>query len=209
VLFLDELGEFPAAVLDALRQPLEQGRVRIARAHSSADLPAAFLLIAATNPCPCGFAPAPTCRCTEANLARYGRRMSGPILDRVDLRVVVSPPSRSELFDLPPGEPTAVVAARVAAARRRAGERGVVSNGRLTTRRLDEVARFYPSGRRLVERAVDRGRLSGRGVNRIRAVSLTIDDLRGGDGSLDAEVVAEALAFRADLDFLHHVRGAA
>ncbi|HEY4376940.1 MAG TPA: ATP-binding protein, partial [Acidimicrobiales bacterium] len=209
VLFLDELGEFPAAVLDALRQPLEQGRVRIARAHASADLPAAFLLVAATNPCPCGFAPAPTCRCTEANLARYGRRMSGPILDRLDLRVVVSPPTRAELFDLPPGESTAVVAARVIGARQRAHARGVVSNARLPTRRLDDLARFDPTGLRLVERAVDRGRLSGRGVNRIRAVSLTIDDLRGGDGRLDAEVVAEALALRVDLDFLHHVRGAA
>jgi magnesium chelatase family protein len=209
VLFLDELGEFPAAVLDALRQPLEQGRVRIARAHASAELPAAFLLVAATNPCPCGFAPAPTCRCNEANLARYGRRMSGPILDRLDLRVVVSPPTRAELFDLPAGETTAVVAARVAGARLRAEARGVTSNARLSARRLEELAHFDPRAQRVVERAIDRGRLSGRGLNRIRSVSLTIDDLRGGDGHLDAEVVAEALAFRADLDFLHHVRGAA
>jgi magnesium chelatase family protein len=205
VLFLDELGEFPASVLDALRQPLEQGRVRVSRAHGAADLPARFVLVAAMNPCPCGYAPGPSCRCTEVGLARYARRVSGPILDRLDLRVVVQPPTRAELLELPPGEPSAAVAARVAAARERAAARGVGANVELGSAALDEWARFDHDGRRLVERALDAGRLTGRGLARVRAVALTLDDLRGGPGLLDEEVVAEALALRADLDFLHHV----
>jgi magnesium chelatase family protein len=208
VLFLDELGEFPVPVLEALRQPLEQGAIRVARAQAAATLPARFLLVAAMNPCPCGFAPGPACRCSEASLARYARRVSGPILDRLDLRVLVHPPSRAELLELPPGECTAEVRRRVQVARRRALERGVAANVELRGSRLEEVARFDPDARRLVERALDAGRLSGRGLARMRAVGLTIDDLRGGDGTLDGDVVSEALALRAEVDFMHHVRSA-
>ena len=204
VLFLDELGEFPVSLLDALRQPLEQGRIRVARAHGAADLPARFVLVAAMNPCPCGFAPSASCRCTEAGLSRYARRVSGPVLDRLDLRVLVRPPSRAELLELPPGEPTATVARRVTAARARAQARGVGSNVELRSADLDEWCRFDATARTLVERAIDAGRLTGRGLARVRAVALTLDDLRGGDGTLDGDVVCEALALRADLDFMHH-----
>ena len=125
VLFLDEMAEFPRAVLDALRQPLEEGVVRVSRARASVCFPARFLLVGATNPCPCGEGgPAGACRCPELVRQRYNRRLSGPLLDRFDLRVVVSRPDVADLLGGPPGESTAVVAARVAAARERARTRG-------------------------------------------------------------------------------------
>lgn len=209
VLFLDELGEFPATVLDALRQPLEAGVVRVARANHTVELPARVLLVAAMNPCPCGAAPSPACRCSEANLARYRRRVSGPILDRLDLRILVHPPSRAELLDLPPGEASAAVAARVAGARERASERGVACNSQLSGRALERVAPFSPTARRLVERTIDEGRLSGRGLTRLRSVALTISDLHDRSGALHDDVVAEALSLRIDLDFQNHCRGVA
>lgn len=209
VLFLDELGEFPASVLDALRQPLEQGVVRVARANHTVELPARVLLVAAMNPCPCGFAPSPQCRCSEASLNRYRRRVSGPILDRLDLRILVNPPTRAELLDSPPGEPSAAVAARVTAARARAAERGVTANAQLPVRRLERFAPFDPAAKRLVERVLDAGRLSARGLARLRCVALTIDDLAGGDGTIGETAVAEALSLRADVDLLHHLRGVA
>ncbi len=121
VLFLDELGEFPPHVLDALRQPLELGRIRISRAAASVVLPAEVLLVAAMNPCPCGEANRPgRCRCGDRELARYRRRLSGPLLDRFDLRLDVSPPDTDRLLGGTAGETTEVVARRVAAARGRA-----------------------------------------------------------------------------------------
>ncbi len=117
VLFVDELGEFPPAALDGLREPLEEGVIRIARANARAVLPARFLLVAATNPCPCGGGPPGWCECDEVARLRYLRRLSGPLLDRFDLRVAVQRPSVDELLDPGGGEPSAVVARRVAAAR--------------------------------------------------------------------------------------------
>ena len=209
VLFLDELGEFPASVLDALRQPLEQGVVRVARANHTVELPARVLLVAAMNPCPCGFAPSPLCRCSESSLNRYRRRVSGPILDRLDLRIVVHPPTREELLDAPGGESSAAVASRVEAARQRAGERNVSTNSQLSASALERFAPFDPGARRLVERVLDSGRLSARGLARLRSVALTIDDLAGGDGLLGETAVAEALLLRAEVDLLHHLRGVA
>ncbi|MEA2684985.1 MAG: magnesium chelatase family protein, partial [Actinomycetota bacterium] len=120
VLFLDEMAEFPRMVLDALRQPLEEGVVRVSRARSSVAFPARFLLVGATNPCPCGEAgPEGRCRCTDAARQRYNRRLSGPLLDRFDLRVVVSRPDVRHLLGGEPGESTEVVAQRVAEARQR------------------------------------------------------------------------------------------
>ncbi|MCA9600943.1 MAG: YifB family Mg chelatase-like AAA ATPase, partial [Myxococcales bacterium] len=121
VLFLDELGEFPPSVLDALRQPLEDGVIHLSRARFSAVLPARVLLVAALNPCPCGAAGRPgACRCTDAALARYHRRLSGPLVDRFDLRVVVCRPSPEQLLGRVAGEPSAAVAARVREVRGRA-----------------------------------------------------------------------------------------
>ena len=117
VLFLDELGEFSPMVLDGLRQPLEEGVIRVARARASATLPARFLLVAATNPCPCGGGPPGSCDCDDGARLRYLRRLSGPLLDRFDLRVGVARPGVDDLLQSGGGESTAVAAARVAAAR--------------------------------------------------------------------------------------------
>lgn len=201
ILFLDELGEFPPSVLDALRQPLEMGTVSISRSHGSATLPAEFLLIAAMNPCPCGRAPTPACRCSAANLARYARRVSGPILDRLDLRVVVNAPSREELLEAPAAESTAVVAERVTEARDRARHRGVRCNGRLRGADLERYASLAPDAEDLLGAALRDGRLTGRGLARVRAVALTLTDLAGRSGPLDRATVAEALALRAPLHF--------
>src|SRR5215210_1121567 len=123
VLFLDELGEFSPAVLDGLRQPLEEGVIRIARAHCSASLPARFLLVAATNPCPCGGGPPGSCECDDGARLRYLRRLSGPLLDRFDLRVGVQRTAPDDLLQTASGESTERVRDRVARARRRALER--------------------------------------------------------------------------------------
>src|SRR5207237_2179640 len=141
VLFMDEMGEFPALVLDSLRQPLEEGVVRVCRARAAVSFPARFLLVGATNPCPCGRGgPDGDCRCTELSRARYARRFSGPLLDRFDLRVVVSRPDVDDLLRGKGGETTAAVAGRVAEARERARGRGVRCNAELPADRLDEVA---------------------------------------------------------------------
>ena len=139
VLFLDELGEFAPAALDGLREPLEEGVIRVSRAHSHAVLPARFLLVAATNPCPCGGGPPGWCECDDIARLRYVRRLSGPLLDRFDLRVAVQRPGVDELLDPGGGEPSAVVAARVAAARRVALERSGRLNAEPPRRRARRV----------------------------------------------------------------------
>jgi magnesium chelatase family protein len=209
VLFLDELGEFGAAALDALRQPLEEGVVRLSRAHSSAEMPASFQLVAAMNPCPCGYGGTVQCRCSAAALLRYARRLSGPLLDRFDLRVLVEATSRRDLLDAAPAEPTASVAERVSAARRRAIERGVPANRYLSGRQVEECTRLTDAARERLDDALAHGRLSGRGLRRVRAVALTLDDLAGGDGELDEGVVAQALLLRSDLGVGEVAAGAA
>lgn len=195
------MGEFSAVALDALRQPLESGLVRISRAHATAVIPARFQLVASMNPCPCGFAGTDTiaCRCSGAQLARYARRVSGPLLDRFDIRLRVEAVDGRELLDVAPGEASSEVAARVAAARRRAVGRGVRANRFLAASQVDDAARLDGSARRLLEQALAGGRLSARGLRRVKVLALTLDDLRGGRGLLDAGVVAHALAMRAEL----------
>lgn len=201
-LFLDELGEFPPSVIDSLRQPLEEGMVRVARARASVTLPARFVLVAATNPCPCGEATEPgACRCSEAARARYRRRLSGPVLDRFDLRVEVHRPDAPALLSRQPGEATTPVAERVRAARTIALEsRGVAANAAIPAERLDEVAALAPGATRMLEAALRQGRLSARGLARVRRVARTIADLDGIDpeAPLDAEPVALAMALRSD-----------
>ena len=199
VLFLDELGEFPAHVVDALRQPLEEGVIRIARSAAAATIPARFLLVAAMNPCPCGGDSRPGgCRCSEAQRARYRRRLSGPLLDRFDLRVEVHRPSVEELMGEEGGEPSAAVAERVAQARAIAAARGVRTNAELPVRRLDEVAPLSDDAARLLEAALRSGRLSARGLHRVRRVARTIADLEGAPPRLSAAHVAGALGLRVD-----------
>ncbi len=199
VLFLDELAEFSPHVLDALRQPLEEGVVRVARAAATVTFPARFLLVAAMNPCPCGYGSRPGgCRCTDGARVRYQRRLSGPLLDRFDLRVEVSRPTVDDLMGRARGEPSAEVAARVVAARQLAAQRGVVANGALPVERLDEVAPLDDDAQQLLEQTLRSGRLSARGLHRIRRVARTIADLQGAPQRISAAHVAVALSLRAD-----------
>ncbi len=205
VLFLDELGEFPSDVLDTLRQPLEEGRVLVCRARASVLFPARVLLVAAMNPCPCGSEGGPgSCRCRDTARARYAARISGPLLDRFDLRVMVDRPDVAELLAVgtpvrPAVESTEVVARRVAAARSLAAGRGVSCNAALPSGRLDAVAPLEPSARRMLEVRLRQGRLSARGLHRVRRVARTLADLAGGHGLLTSNDVHSALALRADV----------
>ena len=200
VLFLDELGEFPPAVLDALRQPLEEGVIRVSRARFSAVLPARVLMVAAMNPCPCGEAGRPgACRCPDGLLARYRRRLSGPLLDRFDLRVHVDRPAVAALLGGEPGTPTAQRAERVLLARERARERGVEVNSQLGGAQLEEAAPLHIDAENLLKGALTSGRLSARGLSRIRRVALTLADLGGHRGPLLAPQIAAAMALRVDV----------
>jgi magnesium chelatase family protein len=201
VLFLDELGEFAPTVLESLRQPLEEGVIRVSRAAQSVSLPARFLLVAAMNPCPCGQGgSAGSCRCQPAARARYARRLSGPLLDRFDLRVEVSPPDPSVLLDDTGGEASAAVAERVAAVRAAARRRGVSANAELGPAQLDEVAPLDDAARRLLRDALRDGRLTGRGLRRVRCVARTVVDLRPDGGrTVDAAAVATALLLRGSV----------
>jgi magnesium chelatase family protein len=196
VLFLDELGEFPRHVLDGLRQPLEDGVVRVARARVSATLPARFLLVAATNPCPCGGGPPGACSCDEGARARYLRRLSGPLLDRFDLRVGVHRPGVDELLSCGREERTATVATRVEAARARAMGRGGMANSSIPPAHLDLWAPLTSAARQLLRSELENDSLSGRGYHRIRRVARTIADLEGDVELVDEQHVALALAMR-------------
>jgi magnesium chelatase family protein len=199
VLFLDELAEFPPRILDALRQPLEEGVVRLARAVAAVTIPSRFLLVAAMNPCPCGYGNIPGgCRCSEGERARYRRRLSGPLLDRFDLRVEVRRPTVDDLFGVATGEPTAVVAARVAEVRDLAVWRGVRTNADIPAGRLDEVAPLSDGATRLLEDVLRSGRLSARGLHRVRRVARTIADLDGAPHEIAPAHVAAALGLRVD-----------
>ncbi len=199
VLFLDELGEFTPSALDGLRQPLEERVVRVSRAHSTARYPASVLLVGSMNPCPCGESGAPgACRCSDGARARYHRRVSGPLLDRFDLRIGVQRPVPSELFAGPSGESSGEVAERVVAARGRALARSGVINSRVEPGDLDEVVPLTDAARRVLENAVGQGRLSARGVGRVRAVSRTIADLEGGGDEVTVEQLCLAMSLRVD-----------
>jgi len=197
VLFLDELAEFGSAVLDTLRQPLEEGTVRVCRARASVTFPARFLLVAAMNPCPCGEGGrSGACRCGHAARLRYARRVSGPLLDRFDLRVLVDRPDVTQLLlassDREAGlESTASVAHRVMAVRAIAAERGVGCNAALPASMLDKVAPLSAAARALLERRLRQHRLSARGLHRVRRVARTVADLAGRD-------ICAALVLRSD-----------
>jgi magnesium chelatase family protein len=205
VLFLDELGEFPSDVLDTLRQPLEEGQVLVCRARASVVFPAHVLLVAAMNPCPCGGDTGPAgCRCRDAAKARYASRVSGPLLDRFDLRVIVDRPDVAELIAVDglggaAMEPSAVVARRVAAARQLALARGVPCNAALASSQLDVTAPLQGAARRLLETRLRQGRLSARGLHRVRRVARTLADLAGREGQVGVDDVHGALALRAEV----------
>ena len=200
VLFLDELGEFAPTVLDALRQPLEDGVVRLARAKSSVTMPAKFLLVAATNPCPCGEGMPGVCVCDDSAKRRYLRRFSGPLLDRFDLRVAVSRPHVDELLADTPAESSKVIAMRVLRVRQLAMLRSGCLNSALSADLLDEYAPLTTDAAALLRYHLERGRLSGRGYHRIRRVARTIADLLNtsehSTDQIDESHVATALALR-------------
>jgi magnesium chelatase family protein len=183
VLFLDELSEFARSSLEALRQPLEDGNVVIVRSQRSLTFPTQFTLVAAANPCPCGREES-ACRCSAADLARHQRRLSGPLLDRIDLLVPVPRPRASALRD-EAAPASAVVRARVIAARERQSRRlaphGVSCNARMTSRQLRELADASPSAIRLLYELHDRHALSARGHARVLRVARTLADLDGAD----------------------------
>lgn len=199
VLFLDELGEFAPSVLDALRQPLEEGVVHVSRARTTLTFPARFLLVAATNPCPCGSGAPGVCVCDDAAKAKYVRRFSGPLLDRFDLRVSVGLPHVDDLVGDEKGESSADVARRVATARQIAVARAGVVNSRIAVDDLDDVAALSPGARAMVRRELELGRLSGRGLHRVRRVARTIADLDGAPATVDESHVATALQLRSGL----------
>jgi magnesium chelatase family protein len=201
VLFLDEAPEFPRAVLDTLRQPLERGSVTINRAAGSATFPCRAQLILAANPCPCASAAGDTaCTCSPLERRRYQSRMSGPLLDRIDLRVDLPPVTRAAWLDgSDPPEPTAAVARRVGAARRAAAARlagtGLHTNSQVPGRLLRERWAVPRSSLVLAERALERGALSVRGFDRVLRVAWTLCDLAGRTVP-GADEVAEALGMR-------------
>jgi len=197
VLFLDEMPEFPKQALEALRQPMESGRTTVSRATAHVTYPARFQLIAAMNPCRCGYLGDAARECGRAPRCGedYQNRISGPLLDRVDLTVEVQPASAAELARAPPGECSEVVAARVGRAREaqrgRYGEDGPASNAEAEARDLAIAG----EAQELAEKAMDRLRLSPRGYTRTLRVARTIADLAGAD-TVRRQDVAEALAFR-------------
>lgn len=195
VLLLDEAPEFPRAALEALRQPLEDGVVSVARARAVAQFPAGFQLIATRNPCPCGqYGSSLACLCLETERARYDRRLSGPLVDRIDLRIWVDPVPVQHLLDAAPGEPSATVRARVANARARQAERWSRLPDALNARTPIRccLGRFDRRGRRELEAAVHETRGSGRAVQQLIRVATTVADLADVD-VVAAEHVQEAL----------------
>jgi magnesium chelatase family protein len=196
VLFLDELAEFPAGALQALRQPLETGRVTLTRSRGTVSYPARFTLVAATNPCPCGWAgdDRRACRCPPAAIERYLRSLSGPLLDRIDLRVAVARPPLEALSEGAGGEPSAVVRERVVAARSRQLERQGCLNFELRPARLREVAPLGP-GRRLLERWAEERGMTARGFHRAWRVARTAADLDREETVAERHLL-EALGYR-------------
>ena len=188
MLFLDELSEFAPSVLDALRQPLEDRVVRVARARMSATMPSDFLLVAASNPCPCADERITSCLCTPQQRVRFMRRVSGPLLDRFDLRVNLTRPNIADLMSDQPSEPTAVIAERVARARRVAVERQGTLNASIPASLIDTVAPLTRVARTMLEEELTRGKLTARGFHRVRRVALTVADLRGEDVVSDEHV---------------------
>ena len=199
VLFLDELPEFDRRVLEVLREPLESGAVTISRAARQAEFPARFQLVAAMNPCACGFLgdPSGRCRCSPDKVSQYRARISGPLLDRIDMHIDVPAVPREVLLDQKArvGESSSEVRPRVECARERQRHRNGGTNSALNNKQIEETCRLDEEGRRLLEQAIDRLGLSARAYHRVLKVARTIADLAG-EENIRSSHLAEAVQYR-------------
>jgi len=197
VLFLDELPEFSRQVLEVLREPLETGHITISRAARQADFPARFQLVAAMNPCPCGYLGHPTqaCRDTPDQIARYRARISGPLLDRIDIQIHVPALTQNELMQAGAGESSATIRDRVQAARARQMQRQGKPNAALGTQEIEQVSKLDAAGETLLKQAIARLNLSARAYHRVLKLARSVADLAGSDGITPAHL-AEAIQYR-------------
>ncbi len=203
VLFLDELPEFKRTVLEVMRQPMEERRVTISRAKMALDFPANFMLIASMNPCACGFYnhPEKECTCPPGAVQKYLNKVSGPLLDRIDLHVEVTPVAFSELSNQTNGETSAIIRERVIKAReiqsiRYEGQSGIYANAQMSSKQLREICIIGSAGESLLKRAMERLNLSARAYDRILKVSRTIADLAESE-TIKPEHLAEAIHYRS------------
>jgi len=197
---MDELPEFDRRVLEVMREPLESGRITVSRAARQVDYPAQFQLIGAMNPCPCGYLghKMMACRCTPEQIARYQDRISGPLLDRIDMRVEVAALTDEELLALPDGEPTRYIAQRVARAHDRALSRQGKPNDQLPGNEIEALTRPEGAVKQLLHAASTRLGWSARAYHRVLKVSRTIADLEGAD-MITTQHIAEAIQYRRAL----------
>lgn len=203
VLFLDELPEFKRTVLEVMRQPMEERRVTISRAKVAVDFPASFMLIASMNPCPCGYYnhPERACTCAPGTVQKYLNKVSGPLLDRIDLHVEVTPVAFSELSAIKKQEHSAAIRDRVIKARERQAERyqdnaGIYCNAQISSKMLREICVINTAGHNLLKTAMERLNLSARAYDRILKVARTIADLAG-SAEIKIEHLAEAIQYRS------------
>lgn len=197
VLFLDELPEFPRPALEALREPLETGTITIARAARRAEFPARFQLIAAMNPCPCGYLGSSirACRCTPDQVSRYQGKLSGPLMDRIDLHVEVPALAAEDLLNSPPGESSAAIRERSRVARARAVQRQGSSNQALAGQAIDQFVALEPAASKFLQTAAAQLGWSARSTHRTLKIARTIADLAGAESTQLAHV-AEAMQYR-------------
>ena len=202
MLFLDELPEFSKSTLEVLRQPLEDRKITISRAKYTVEYPCSFMFVASMNPCPCGYYGDPThhCVCTPGQISRYLSKISGPLLDRIDIQVECSALSYDDLSKAPTGEPSSVIRERVLKARqiqerRFAGQKGIHCNAQMTERMIHQYAEPDESSLDLLRMAMERLKLSARAYNRILKVARTIADLEGSE-KVQSQHIAEAVGYR-------------